>query len=49
MGSGLGSESATGFSDQDFDDTFNDFEKNNSGKIEKAEMVEFIKKCSGME
>ena len=43
---GAGSEA---ISDEDFDATFKEFDKDGSGTIEKAEMAAFIKKVSGIQ
>lgn len=37
-----------GFNDEDFDQCFREFDKDNSGTIEKAEMVQFIKQVAGL-
>ena len=37
-----------GFNDEDFDQCFREFDKDNSGTIEKGEMVQFIKQVAGL-
>ena len=37
-----------GFSDEDFEQCFREFDKDGSGTIEKAEMVQFIKSVAGL-
>ena len=37
-----------GFNNDDFDQCFSEFDKDNSGTIKKAEMVQFFKKVAGI-
>ena len=41
-------DGAQGFSDDDFNACFNEFDKNGDGTIEREELAQFIKKVAGL-